>query len=570
MVARRSFMRTVAVALAGSMLSSMAGVAPMPQPQAPGEGRPNVIVILVDDMGFSDFGSYGGEIPTPNIDTLAGNGLRFTQFYNNARCSPTRAALLTGLNPHQAGMGYLSGKVEPESRGTFGRLHERSVTIAQLLRGSGYMTAMAGKWHLGNRPGTTAATRGFDRSLSAIAGGIYFPDQKFGTRGGRRYLLRDGQRIELDDPSLGKDWYGTDLWTDEGMRYIDEAREKKKPFFLYLAHVAPHFPLMAPQSDIERFVGKYREGWSKLRAARFKRQQEMGLIGPNTGLGELPQAADDWDALSEAEKDRFDRMMAVYAATISRIDQSVGRLTAHLKATGQFDNTLILIMSDNGGNAESGPRGRTGAEPWGGPSSDTWAGMNWAVLQNTPFRSFKHFTHEGGIATPLIAHWPAGIAANLRGRLERTPAHVIDIMPTLLELTGTRYPETFAGNGILPYEGTTLVPLLRGTPAKRDKPIFWAHEGNSAIRDGQWKAVKRLGYSWQLFDMSADRTERNDLAKTQPARLAAMASTWDQWAERTYVDPWTDEPRRTDWGAPIGGGAQAEDRPRRPRRRRRN
>lgn len=570
MVARRSFMRTIAVALAGSMLSSVADAAPAPQPQAPGKTRPNIVVILVDDMGFSDFGSYGGEIPTPNIDALAGNGLRFTQFYNNARCSPTRAALLTGLNPHQAGMGYLSGKVEPESRGTFGRLHERSVTIAQLLRGSGYMTAMAGKWHLGNRPGTTAATRGFDRSLSAVAGGIYFPDQKFGTRGGRRYLLRDGQRIELNDPSLGKDWYGTDLWTDEGIRYIDEAREKKKPFFLYLAHVAPHFPLMAPQADIERFVGKYREGWTKLRAARFKRQQDMGLIGPNTGLGAVPEAADDWDALSEADKTRFDRMMAVYAATISRIDQSVGRLTAHLKATGEFDNTLILIMSDNGGNAESGPRGRTGAQPWGGPSSDTWAGMNWAVLQNTPFRAFKHFTHEGGIATPLIAHWPAGIAASLRGQLERTPSHVIDIMPTLLELTGTRYPEKFGGNTILPYEGTTLAPLLRGNPAIRDKPIFWAHEGNCAIRDGQWKAVKRLGYSWQLFDMGADRTERNDLAKAQPARLAALSNAWDRWAERTYVDEWTDESRRTDWGAPIGGRARAEDRPRRPRRRRQN
>ena len=576
MVGRRGLIKTMALALAGSMLSGLGGVgcaAARPQPQLNRTATPpNIVVILVDDMGFSDFGSYGGEIPTPNIDALANGGLRFAQFYNNARCSPTRAALLTGLNPHQAGMGYLSGKREPQSRGTFGRLHERSVTVAQLLRGSGYMTAMTGKWHLGNTPGTTPVTRGFDRSLSAIAGGIYFPDQQFGRRGGSRYLLRDGARVELSDPSLGpKNWYGTDLWTDWGIRYIDEARERKKPFFLYVAHVAPHFPLMAPQADIEGFVGKYREGWAKLRDTRFRKQQQMGLIGPNTGLGQLSEAGDEWDALSEADKTRFDRIMAVYAATVSRVDQSVGRLTAHLKATGQFDNTLILIMSDNGGNAESGPRGRTGAAPWGGPTSDTWAGMNWAGLQNTPFRSFKHFTHEGGIATPLIAHWPKGIATNLRGRIERTPGHVIDILPTLLDLTGTQYPETFDGNAILPAEGTSLAPLFAGGTVTRGQPLYWAHEGNRAVRDGRWKAVKRLGYPWQIFDMDADRTERSDLAQTQSSRLATMSADWDRWAERTYVDEWTDDERRTDWGAPVAASAtEGGQRPARRQRRQRN
>lgn len=560
MAGRRSFVKIAAMALAGSMLSGLGSAAAATPDPAQGQVKnpPNIVVILVDDMGFSDFSSYGGEIPTPNIDALARGGLRFTQFYNNARCSPTRAALLTGLNPHQAGMGYLSGKRDPQSHGTFGRLHERSVTIAQLLRGAGYMTAMTGKWHLGNEPGTTPATRGFDRSLSAVAGGIYFPDQQFskgGGEGGPRFLLRDGRRVELNDPSLGKNWYGTDLWTDWGMRYIDEARDRKKPFFLYLAHVAPHFPLMAPQADIEKFVGKYRAGWDKLREARFRRQQEMDLIGPNTGLSELSEAGNDWDSLSEEDKIRFDRMMAVYAATIARVDQSVGRLTAHLKATGQFDNTLILILSDNGGNAESGPRGRTGAVPWGGPTSDTWAGMNWAGLENTPFRSFKHFTHEGGIATPMIAHWPAGIATNLRGRLERTPGHVIDIMPTLLDLTGASYPARFDGKAILPFEGTSLLPLFKGQAVTRGKPLFWAHEGNRAVRDGRWKAVKRLGYPWQLFDMEADRTERSDLAQAQSSRLAAMSAAWDEWAERTYVDEWTDDVRRTDWGAPIAASS---------------
>lgn len=534
--------------------------------------RPNVVIILADDMGFSDFSSYGGEIPTPNIDALAADGIRFTQFYNNARCSPTRAALLTGLNPHQAGMGYLSGKREPRSRGTFGRLHERSVTIAQVLRDAGYLTAMAGKWHLGNAPGTTPATRGFDRSLSAVAGGIYFADQQFRTPNGRRddrHLLLDGRRVELDDPILGPaGWYGTDLWTNWGVRFIEEARTQNKPFFLYLAHVAPHFPLMAPKADIDRFVGSYRTGWEALRRARFARQQEMGLIGPNKGLSEELESGDDWDGLSAKEKVRFDRMMAVYAATIYRLDQSVGRLVTHLKSTGQFDNTLILILSDNGGNAESGPQGRTGREPWGGPTSNVWAGMNWAQLQNTPFRYFKHFTQEGGVATPLIAHWPQGIAAQRRGDLERTPGHVIDIMPTVLAAAGATYPARYDRHAILPVEGISLFPLLRGQSVARGKPLFWAHEGNRAIRDGQWKAVKRLGHPWQLFDIATDRTEMVDLAASQPDRVRTLAAAWDRWAERTFVDPWTDDLRRTDWGSPLAMERE-ESRPTRARTRER-
>ena len=542
--------------------------------KAEAAGRPNVVVILVDDMGFSDFSSYGGEIPTPHIDALAKNGLRFTQFYNSARCSPTRAALLTGLNPHQAGMGYLSGKREPQSRGTFGRLHERSVTMAQVLRDAGYHTAMAGKWHLGNAPGTTPVTRGFDRSLSAVAGGIYFADQQFRTDRGqpaeRRHLLLDGKRVELDDPVLGPaGWYGTDLWTDWGIRFIEEARTEKKPFFLYLAHVAPHFPLMAPQADIDRFVGVYRDGWEKLRRARFARQQQMGLIGPNKGLTAPLATADDWDGLGAKEKARFDQMMAVYAATISRLDQSVGRLVAHLKSTGELDNTLILVLSDNGGSAESGPRGRTGREPWGGAGSNVWAGMNWAQLQNTPFRYFKHFTHEGGIATPLIAHWPEGIAAKRAGKLERTPAHVIDIMKTVVAATGASYPDRYDGHAILPMEGVSLMPLFKGASVARGTPIFWEHEGNRAVRDGRWKAVKRLGYPWQLFDMEADRTEMEDLAAAQPDRLRAMAAAWDVWAKRTYVDPWTDDERRTDWGGTLAAASEESASPKERRRERR-
>lgn len=541
---------TAAVPLAAEKVQAQ--TEPNVEEQAP--SRPNVVVILVDDMGYSDFGSYGGEIPTPNIDALAKHGLRFTQFYNSARCSPTRAALLTGLNPHQAGMGYLSGLRLPESRGTHGRLHERSVTLAQVLGDAGYFTAMTGKWHLGNSEGSTPATRGFDRSLSAVAGGIYFPRQ--GPRLGKRTLYLDDRPIQTDDPVLGADWYGTDLWTEWGTKFIDEADESGKPFFLYLAHVAPHFPLMAPEEHIAQFRGRYMEGWEQLRRERFERQRQMGLIGPNQGLSPLAEAATPWSALTPERKQRFDAMMAVYAAAVSKVDRSVGDLVAHLRERDMLDNTLILIMSDNGGNAESGPKGRTGAEPWGGPRSNVFVGMNWAALQNTPFRSFKHFTLEGGIATPLIAHWPDGIDPAQEGALQRTPGHVIDIMPTLVEVAGAEYPERLDGHAILPMEGVSLAPAFDGDPVSRPLPLFWAHEGNKAVRDGRWKAVQRLAFDWELYDMETDRTELEDLAVRYPERVEAMASAWDRWAERTFVDPWHEQRPRTDWGAPTSERAE--------------
>lgn len=546
-----------ALATTTAAVPAIAGKAqPQMEPAAQGEAptRPNVVVILVDDMGYSDFGSYGGEIPTPNIDALAKDGLRFTQFYNSARCSPTRAALLTGLNPHQAGMGYLSGLRLPESRGTYGRIHERAVTMAEVLGDAGYFTAMTGKWHLGNSEGSTPATRGFDRSLNAVAGGVYFPRQ--GPRLGKTTLYLNGSPIPSDDPALGSDWYGTDLWTSWGTKFVDEAKESGKPFFLYLAHVAPHFPLMAPESDIARFRGRYMAGWEQLRRERFERQQEMGLVGPNQGLSPLPDTATPWSDLTPKRKKRFDSLMAIYAATVSRVDRSVGDLVAHLRERDMLDNTLILIMSDNGGNAESGPNGRTGAAPWGGPRSSVFSGMNWATLQNAPFRSFKHFTLEGGIATPLIAHWPDGIEPSQRGALERTPGHVIDIMPTLVEVAGAHYPEQHDGHAILPMEGVSLAPAFDGDAITRSQPLFWEHEGNKAVRDGRWKAVQRLAHEWELYDLSTDRTELENLAAQQPDRLSAMVEAWDRWAERTFVDQWHEEGPRTDWGAPVGEDAE--------------
>ncbi|GFE83573.1 arylsulfatase [Steroidobacter agaridevorans] len=520
--------------------------------------RPNFIVILADDMGYSDISSYGGEIPTPNIDALAHTGMRFTQFYNNARCSPTRAALLTGVNPHQAGMGYLSGTQWPASRGTHGRLDDRAVTIAEVLKDAGYFTAMTGKWHLSNEPYSKSHERGFTRSLNAVAGGIYFADQPPDKGGKPRHLLLDGKKVPLSDPRLGEPgWYGTDLWTQWGIDYIEEARAEQRPFFLYLAHVAPHFPLMAPPEDVARFRGQYLAGWEQLRKQRLQRQVELGIVERAVDLPDQPSGADRWSELSPKDRERFDAMMAVYAAAVSRMDRSVGDLVAYLRRTGQLENTVILFLSDNGGNAESGPAGRLlGAHP-GDAHSTVFTGMNWAMLQNTPFRAFKHFTEEGGIATPMIAHWPKGIAPSLRGSINREPSHVIDIAPTLYALAGVTPPREYHGHPVLAPEGRSFAPAFAGTPLTREQPLFWEHEGNRAVRDGRWKAVMRHMGAWQLYDLQTDPTELTDLAAAQPERLHALSAAWDVWAARTFVDAWPGG-RRTEWGEALDRNAESK------------
>ena len=535
-------LRRRATLMAAALALPLAASAPA-QRQAP--LKPNIVIILMDDMGFSDIASYGGEIPTPNLDALAKGGLRFTQFYNSARCSPTRAALLTGLNPHQAGMGYLDNLVKPESRGTFGRLHRRAVTLAEVARPAGYMTGISGKWHVGMANGVTPWNRGFDHSLISPTGEVYYKDQP---EPRRRKLWLDGEEVATSDPRLGTDyWYSTDLWTRWGMDFADRAKAAGKPFLLYIPHVSVHFPVMAPPEDIARFKGEYMRDWLALRRERYARQTRMGLIGGNGGLPAPEDGAYDWGKLTTAERARFDEMMAVYAAAIARVDRSVGDLVAHLKRTGQYENTLILFLSDNGGNAETGPDGIAKNPPLGAAASEVFVGMNWAQMQNAPFRSFKHFTDEGGIATPLIAHWPAGIAPRLRGSFQRDPGHLIDIMPTLLELTGARYPSAMDGTTVLPFEGRSFAPAFSGRALARNKPIFWEHEGNRAVRDGRWKAVSTWREGWRLYDMSVDRTELNDLADEQRARLTAMANQWDRWAARTYVDPWRG-PKFRAWG----------------------
>ena len=488
--------------------------------------KPNIVVILVDDMGFSDIGCYGSEIPTPNIDALARNGLRFTQFYNTARCCPTRAALLTGLYAHQAGVGHM---VENQKLpGYVGHLNDSCVTMAEVLRPAGYFTAMSGKWHVGQNQGVTPKSRGFDRSLNAPAGGFYYAESP------RAELYLDGEKIANDDPRLPKGWYTTDLWTTFGLKFVDEALAAKKPFYLHLCHNAPHFPLQAPKADIEKFLGKYRLGWEDVRARRYARQLEMGLIDKQWASSPLPAAITPWKDVPAAEQERFDHLMATYAAVVYRMDKAIGDLVEGLRQRGALDNTLILFMSDNGGNAESGAKGRTDGDPSDG-KSQWYCGESWAYAENTPFRLYKHFNHEGGVSTPLIAHWPAGIAA--KNEFRRQPGHLIDVMATVVEVSGATYPKEFNGKPILPMEGRSLVPAFTDQPIQRDA-LFWEHEGNAAVRVGDLKLVRQgRNGPWELYDLKVDRTELHDLAKSQPEKAKELAALWLAWAERAHVLP---------------------------------
>jgi arylsulfatase A-like enzyme len=523
--------------------------------QAP--DRPNVIVILVDDMGWSDIAPFGGEIPTPHLDRLARGGVRFTQFYATPRCSPTRASLLTGLYPHQAGMGHLDNVIRSGSIGTTGRLNGQSVTIAEVLRQAGYFTAMSGKWHLGQPNGSAPWQRGFDRVLSLRAGGMFFPNQNFPggdelTKRAQEPLWVDGTPTARDSAMFGENWYATDLWTRFGLQFIDEARKANKPFFLYLPHNAPHFPLMAPAELIRKHRGRYRAGWDALRQARYRRQIQMRLIDPKWPLPPREEATPAWDSLSAADQDRFDHLMAVYAAMVEGIDNSVGQIVSGLAARGMLDNTLIFFMSDNGANAESGPAGQFNGDQPGGPNSNLYLGMNWASLSNTPMRRFKHFTHEGGISVPLVVHWPRGIPTSRRNAIDHQPGHVIDVMSTIVDATGAAYPRTFNGQTIYPMEGISLRPALAGRQLQRAQPLFWEHEGNRAVRSGNWKLVSAYPEGWELYDIAADRVERNNLASRRPDLVERLAGEWDAWAKRVNVDPWPG-PARLPWGddAPI-------------------
>ncbi|MCE5279062.1 MAG: arylsulfatase [Planctomycetaceae bacterium] len=510
-------------------------------------GRPNIVLILNDDMGYSDIGCYGGEVRTPNLDRLAERGLRLTQFYNTARCSPSRASLLTGLHPHQTGIGVLVENLLPE--GYAGNLNRRCATIAEVLRPAGYNTYMSGKWHIAgdwfNDKSNWPCQRGFDRFYGTLAGaGSYYNPNT---------LTRQNDNIEHE--AQAADFYYTDAISDNAAAFVaDHARAGgEAPFFMYVAYTAPHWPLHAPAEDVQGYAGRFDEGWDALRQRRRQRMIEMGLIDPSWELTERDPAVPPWDAAPDKAWET--RRMEVYAAQIDRMDQGIGRVLKSLEETGQLDNTLIIFLADNGACAEliqgdydwatPGHIGRAktrDARPvkWGnmtdvmpGPE-DTYAsyGVGWANLSDTPFRKYKHWAHEGGIATPFIVHWPAGLDG--AGAVRHSPAQLPDVMATVLDVSGAEYPARLGEHEILPCEGVSLMRILK-TDAPRGKPIFVEHEGNGAMRDGRWKLVRTWPDAWELYDMQTDRTEMHNLAAEQGDRVREMAAAWQAWADRCGV-----------------------------------
>ncbi len=482
--------------------------------------KPNVIIIMADDMGFSDIGSYGGEISTPNLDALAAKGLRFTQFYNTARCCPTRAALLTGLYPHQAGVGHMvENKGHPSYQGF---LNDRSLTIAEVLRESGYRTYMSGKWHVGENRPHWPVDRGFDRSYALVSGGTnYFrldPNRK---------LARDDQQIQ--PPA---DWYVTDAITNNAAAFVKE-HDTAKPFFLYVAYTAPHWPLHAPPEEIAKYRSKYKDGWDALRELRHKRQIELGLVDARWPITPRDKGVRPWSDVENPEEK--DLRMAVYAAQITRMDAGIGRVMASLRERSMDQNTLVLFLADNGGCAEVIERSAKPDAATGVADSFRSYGVGWANASNTPFRLYKHWVHEGGISTPLIAHWPAVIKNG--GALTQQVGHVIDLMPTALDAAGAKYPKEVKGRAITPVEGKSLLSALRGEPPN-ERTIFWEHEGNRAVRQGNWKLVAKHGGGWELYDLAADRTEMNDLAAPRAEKVKELAALYDAWATRANVVPW--------------------------------
>lgn len=527
--------------------------------------RPNIIVIMSDDIGYSDLGCYGSEIETPSLDRLAEGGLRYTRFYNTGRCCPTRASLLTGLYAHQAGIGQMTRDLgEPGYRGT---LSKNAVTLAEVLKGAGYRTYMSGKWHVTGQlkpdgdKSSWPRQRGFDRFYGTIIGAGSFFDPWTLTRGNRAITP------ENDEAYQPEQFYYTDAISDHAVRFVEEHADESSsdPFFLYVSYTAPHWPMHALEKDIAKYKGRYDEGYEPIRKARFERMKELGVIDDAA----LSPAPAEWADVADERKAWEARCMEVYAAMIDNMDQGIGRLVGALETTGQLDNTLILYLQDNGGCAEAfgrqprknpaegvEPMGEdelqtemiprrtrdghpvlTGPEVMPGPSASYIAyGRNWANVSNTPFREYKSKNHEGGIATPLIAHWPKGIRG--KGELRGEPAHVIDLMASCVDLGKADYPREYDGREILPPEGRSLVPGFADGEDRAERILIWEHYGRAAIRRGKWKLV-RLGSNqpWELYDLERDRSELTDLVAEHPEMAAELEALWTKHAHRTKIFP---------------------------------
>ncbi len=516
--------------------------------------KPNIVIIMADDMGFSDLGCYGGEVLTPNLDRLAHNGLRFTHFYNAARCCPSRASLLTGLYPHQTGLGHMTS-VDYGLPGYRADLNEQCVTIAEVLRMEGYHTYMSGKWHVtqsifedGDR-NNWPLQRGFDRFYGTLiaAGSFWDP----------LTLMKDNESINPEG-----DYYYTEAISENAVGFIEES-EPGDPFFLYVAYTAPHWPIHARQEIIDTYSGWFSAGWEQLRRERYERMLDMGILDTDWQLspGDSEKSGEWEDA---PNKEWEERRMEVYVAMIDHVDRGVGEILDVLEKKGELENTLIFFLSDNGGedlehrNGEIGNSGR----PWNimvyvplktrdgreviagdipgvmpGPD-DTYQGYGqWANLSNTPFRKYKTYVHEGGISTPFIVHWPEGLSA--RNEWREQPAHIIDLMPTCLDAAGAEYPTEFHGNIITPVEGKSLLPVFENSEPAHES-LFWEHEGNRAVRKGYWKLVSEFPGTWELYNLESDRTELNNLAGQHPDKVMELEKLYNEWALRCNVVPWSE------------------------------
>jgi arylsulfatase len=523
------------------------------------DSRPNIVIILADDLGYSDLGCMGGEICTPHIDALAKNGLRFTQFYNCGRCCPTRASLLTGLYPHQAGVGRMT--TDAKLPGYRGQLTENTVTIAEVLRAAGYRTAMVGKWHLSNTregpehlthlnnqaildrfadPKTYPVARGFEEHYGVIWGVVNYFDPFS--------LVHNTEPVR----EVPKDYYITDAINDHAVEFLEKYARGPEPFFLYVAEVAPHWPLQAREEDIKRYEDTYRAGWDAIREARFNHMRELGVLPPGANkLGRRDNPELKWE--DNPTRDFDARAMAVHAAMIDRMDQGIGRIINKLREMKQLDNTLLLFLSDNGASPEvptepgfdRPSQTRDGRaiqytndkKVLPGPQETFGAiGQTWATVANTPLRYWKAEMYEGGTCTPLVVHYPAGLKTKA-GAVTNEVGHVMDVMATCLELAGATCPGEFDGRAITSMQGRSLVPVFRDEkPAKREM-LAWEHIGTKAIRMGDWKLVARRNGPWSLYDLSVDRSEQKDVAGKDADRVREMEQCWQQWARETQVLP---------------------------------
>ena len=507
--------------------------------------KPNIIVILADDLGFSDLGCYGGEVQTPVLDKMAKQGVRMTQMYNSARSCPSRANLLTGLYPHQTGLGHMDATRPAWPKGYAGfRSNSDNVTIAEVLKDAGYFTAMSGKWHLGKT--ANPINRGFQEYYGLLGGFNSFWNPDVYTR-----LPKDRNPRQYKEG----EFYATNVITDYAIDFINQAHQEEKPLFLYLAYNAAHFPLHAPKEVTDKYMKIYLQGWDKIRDQRWKRIVKMGLLQGKPALsprGVVPESLFEdethplpaWDSLTKEQQTDLARRMAIYAAMIDIMDTNIGRVLDTLQKNGELDNTFIMFMSDNGACAEWHEFGfdkQTGTEyhthvgaeldQMGLPGTYHHYGTGWA---NVCCTLYKHYAHEGGISTPCIIQW--GKQIKHKGSIDHQPAQFSDIMATCIELAGTKYPEEYEGRKIVPTPGKSILPIVRGEEMP-DRYIYAEHEGNRMVRKGDWKLVSAnfRGDEWELYNIKEDRTEQHNLIKEYPEMAKELEDAYFEWADHSDV-----------------------------------